>query len=58
MNKNGKWSHFERRLFPENVVSIMLPEKFVPMSDETVRTKYPSEHRPDTILTDETGSTC
>ena len=53
---SGKWLHFERRLFPENAVSIMLPEKFVPMSDETVRRKYPSEHRPDTILTDETGT--
>ena len=53
---SGKWLHFERRLFPENAVSIMLPEKFVPMSDETVRIKYPSEHRPDTILTDETGT--
>lgn len=52
----GKWLHFERRDFPENSVSMMLPEKFVPMSDEEVRVKYPSEHRPKTILTDETGT--
>ena len=35
---------------------MMLPKDFVPMPPEIARMKYPSEHRPETILTEETGS--
>lgn len=35
---------------------MMLPKDFVPMSPDIARKKYPSEQRPETILTDETGT--
>ena len=35
---------------------MMLPTNFVPMSQEIAKIKYPSEHRPETIFTDETGT--
>lgn len=50
----GKMYQFERRIFEENGISMMVPEEFTAMSEETARLKYPSEHRPDTILTDNT----
>ena len=34
----------------------MAPNNFVPMNPDEARKKYPSEHRADTILTDETGT--
>ena len=52
----GKWIYFERELFAEVSVSMMVPKNFVPMTKEAVKIKYPSEHRPETILTDETGT--
>lgn len=52
----GKWIYFERRLFAEDSISMMVPKNFVPMTQEAAKIKYPSEHRPETILTDETGT--
>lgn len=52
----GKWIYFERRLLAKETISMMLPENFKPMSMEIARIKYPSEQRPETILTDETGT--
>lgn len=52
----GKWIYFERRLLAKETITMMLPKDFVPMSPEIARMKYPSEQRPETILTDETGT--
>ena len=52
----GKWISFERRLLAQETITMMLPKDFVPMPPEIARMKYPSEHRPETILTEETGS--
>lgn len=52
----GTWVYFERRFLREEVISIMLPESLAPMSLEEARIKYPSEHRPQTILTDPSGT--
>ena len=35
---------------------MMLPEKFELMNEDIARRKYPSEHRPELIMTDETGT--
>ncbi len=52
----GKWIYFERQLFAGDSISMMVPKIFVPMTQEAAKIKYPSEHRPETILTDETGT--
>lgn len=52
----GKWIYFEKRLLANDTITMMLPKNFAPMSLEEARLKYPSEHRPETILTDETGT--
>lgn len=52
----GKWIYFEKRKLANDTVVMMLPTNFVPMNLEAARLKYPSEHRPETILTDETGT--
>lgn len=52
----GKWIYFERRPLAKETITMMLPRDFVPMSPEIARMKYPSEQRPETILTDETGT--
>lgn len=53
---DGVWIYFERRFLQEEVISMMIPKNFTPMSPEAARFKYPSEHRPQTILTDTSGS--
>lgn len=52
----GKWVYFERRLLAGNTVSMMVPEDFEQMAQDMARVKYPSEQRPETILTDGTGT--
>lgn len=52
----GKWIQFERRLLAEETISMMIPAKFSPMNPEIAKIKYPAEQRPETILTDETGT--
>lgn len=52
----GKWVYFERRIIEENMISMMIPKDFIPMTKEAMKIKYPSEHRPGIILTDETGT--
>lgn len=52
----GKCFRFERRTLAEETISMMIPEKFSPMNPEIAKIKYPSEQRPETILTDETGA--
>lgn len=52
----GKWVYFERRSLAKENITIMLPKNFVPMSPDTAKLKYSSEQRPETILTDETGT--
>lgn len=52
----GKWIYFERRFLAGEAVSMMVPEKFSTLSPEIAKIKYPSEQRPETILTDETGT--
>lgn len=52
----GTWIYFERRFLQEEMISIMIPNNFTPMNPEAARFKYPSEHRPQTILTDPSGA--
>lgn len=52
----GKWIYFERRPLAKETITMMLPKDFVPMSPDIARKKYPSEQRPETILTDKTGT--
>lgn len=52
----GKWIYFERRFLAEDTVSMMLPTAFMPMEPDVAKRKYPSEQRPETILTDESGT--
>ena len=50
----GKWVYFEERLLVEEKITMMVPEAFEEMSNEVARIKYPSEDRPNLILTDQT----
>lgn len=52
----GKWISFERHQLLNQEISMMIPQNFVPMSPDIAKRKYPSEQRPETILTDETGT--
>ena len=52
----GKWIYFERRSLAEETISMMLPGNFVQMDVDIAKKKYPYEQRPETILTDETGT--
>jgi hypothetical protein len=52
----GKWIYFERSLLAKDTITMMLPKNFVPLDPDMTKNKYPSEHRPETILTDETGT--
>jgi len=52
----GKWIYFKRCPLAGNKITMIIPDSFVPMNPETARRKYPSEQRPETILTDETGT--
>ena len=52
----GKWIYFERSLLAKDTITMMLPKNFVPLGPDMTKNKYPSEHRPETILTDETGT--
>lgn len=52
----GKWIYFERRPLAKEKITMMVPKEFVPMSSDMAKIKYPSEQRPETILTDETGT--
>jgi hypothetical protein len=51
----GKTWTFERRSFLDGEISFCVPAEFMPMPAEFVRLKYPSEHRPEIILSDESG---
>jgi len=50
----GRWVYFEERLLVEDKIMMMVPEEFTEMSEEQAKIKYPSEQRPETILTDDT----
>lgn len=52
----GRWIYFERQPLAKETITMMLPKDFVPMSPDIARKKYPSEQRPETIFTDETGT--
>lgn len=52
----GKWIYFERRFLGKERITMMVPKDFVPISPEMAKVKYPSEQRPETILTNETGT--
>lgn len=53
---SGKWITFERRPLAKETITMMVPADFTEMSPETAKIKYPSEQRPESILTDETGT--
>ena len=53
----GKRISFARRALAKETITMMVPTNFSEMSPEMARMKYPSEHRPETILTDEFGVT-
>lgn len=48
--------HFEKVHVLDGKVSILLPEGFVDMPSETARIKYPSEQRPQEIMTSDDGT--
>lgn len=52
----GKWIYFERCPLANETITMMLPKNFVQMDPDVAKKKYPSEQRPETILTDETGT--
>lgn len=52
----GKWIYFERSPLAKETITMMLPKNFVMLSPDMAKKKYPSEQRPETILTDETGT--
>ena len=52
----GQWINFEERLFLGNKVAMMVPSEFQEMDREIAKIKYPMEQRPETILTDHTGT--
>ena len=54
----GKTIEFEERSFlEEGKIKMMVPKEFTELDAEIAKFKYPSEHRPDIILTDESGTT-
>lgn len=52
----GQWIYFERRPLANETITMMLPKSFVQMDPDMAKKKYPSEQRPETILTDGTGT--
>jgi len=50
----GRWVYFEERLLVEDKIMMMVPEEFTEMPEEQAKIKYPSEQRPEIILTDDT----
>ena len=52
----GKWVYFERRILTNVGITMLMPENFTEMAPEAAMKKYPSQHRPETIFTDETGT--
>ena len=53
---NEKEYTFSRKELFEKRLSIFLPDQFTQMSDEHAKFKYPSEFRPELILSDDSGS--
>ena len=53
---DGKWIEFAPRLFVEDKISMMVPKEFKDLDLEIAKIKYPMEQRPQTILTDYTGT--
>ena len=47
---------FERKIIIENKLTMMLPKDFTEMTSEVAKMKYPSEERPNLILTDPSGT--
>lgn len=52
----GKWVYFDRRHVAKETITMMMPKNFIQMDPDMAKLKYPSEQRPETILTDETGT--
>ena len=52
----GQWFDFKERIFLDGKVAMTVPIEFTPMDIATAKIKYPSEQRPQTILTDDTGA--
>jgi len=47
---------FGRRKILDDLMSLLLPTSFTDMADNIAAVKYPSQHRPDQILTNESGT--
>jgi len=52
----GQWIEFEERRFLGDMIAMMVPTEFTEMDQESAKIKYPMERRPQTILTDYTGT--
>lgn len=52
----GKWIYFDRRHVADETITMMVPKNFIQMDPNIAKLKYPSEQRPEIILTDETGT--
>ena len=51
----GQWIEFEERSFMNDKVLMMVPREFTEMDEQSKKIKYPSEQRPEEILTDSAG---
>jgi len=54
---DGRWLDFEERTLVEGKITMMVPKEFTEMDMAIAKIKYPSEERPETILTDGNGAT-
>lgn len=53
----GRWVEFEERQLVEGKIAMMVPKGFKDLDLESAKIKYPSEQRPQTILTDSSSAT-
>ncbi|MDR3288010.1 MAG: hypothetical protein LBT22_01130 [Peptococcaceae bacterium] len=52
----GKWFEFEARTLAGDKITMMIPKEFKELDAELAKIKYPMEQRPQTILTDASGT--
>ena len=52
----GFWVEFEERIFLGGRFAMMVPKFFTNMDEQSAKIKYPMDQRPETILTDPSGT--
>ena len=53
---NERWIYFEERRFVGDRIAMMVPEDYKDLDESSIKIKYPSENRPQKILSDAAGS--